>query len=162
VVSGIWYDSVCPLQSIGKAVVKRSEYRPVIKHHSTHRLILSLFLRSSLLGFKKSMLDCRYNGRLGGVLVVCCNTSLLPWSEYSKLLSSSSSRMALRRATWVASFAWRRASSISFTRVARKECGQSSEPLACDTPRAILSRRLEGGTAPLNGVRRWEGKASSV
>lgn len=51
---------------------------------------------------------------------------------------------------------------MSLTRVARREWGQSTGPLACETPRAILSRRLDGGIGPLKGVTRWAGRASRV
>ena len=116
----------------------------------------SLLWRSILAEFIKSMLDRRYSGRVGTVLVVCCKTSP---GEYA---SSSSSMMIRRFWSWAASLARMRASSINFTRVARMECGQSTGPFALATPRAILSRRFEGGTTPLNGVKRCAGNASSV
>ena len=68
-------------------------------------------------------------------------------------------RCCLRSAS---SFALLRANSKSLTRVARMECGQSEGPLAWETPRAILSRRLDGGMGPLKGVTRCAGSASKV
>jgi hypothetical protein len=70
--------------------------------------------------------------------------------------------MDFARISSAASFARMRASSRSLARVARIECGHSLGPLAFETPRAILSSRFYGGTGPLNGVSRWEGRASSV
>jgi hypothetical protein len=118
--------------------------------------MLSLLLRSILADFMKSMLDWRYSGRVGTVLVVCCRTSP---GEYE----SSSSSMIIRYFwSWPASLARTRASSINLTRVARMECGHSSGPFALATPRATLSSKLEGGTTPLKGVNRCAGNASRV
>ena len=126
----------------------------------THRLKVSLSLRSSLADAIKSMLDCLYSGFLGlaGVFVVGCNTI----SPENPVEYSSSSAMDLARFSSAASLARMRASSRSLARVARMEWGHSLGPLACDTPRAILSSRFDGGTGPLNGVSRWDGRASSV
>jgi hypothetical protein len=121
-----------------------------------YRAMLSLSLRSILAVFIKSMLDWRYNGRLGAVFVLWRKASP---ASYAK---SSSSVMTAQFSSSAASFARTRASSISFTRVARMEWGQSTGPLAFDTPRAILSSRFEGGMGPLNGVRRCAGRASRV
>ncbi len=105
---------------------------------------------SSLEDCIKSILDCLYRGRLGPVLVVCWRTSL---SE-----GSSSAIVSLE----VSSVVRLRASSTILARVARREWGHSMGPFADMTPRAILSRRLDGGTGPLNGVNRCEGRASKV
>lgn len=101
-------------------------------------------------GWRKSMLDCLCRGRLNPLPCFCC--------EESRSVPSSSAIVSLA----ASSFARRRASSMILALVARREWGHSVVPLARITPFAILSRRFDGGTGPLNGVRMWAGRASNV
>ena len=117
-----------------------------------YRLILALSLRLVFAGCMKSILDCLYKGRLRPILVVCASGASSALSSSAMVSLADSSREFLARA---------RASSTILARVARMECIHPA-PFASETPRASLSRRFEGGTGPLKGVSKCEGKASRV
>lgn len=114
--------------------------------------MLELSWRLVLAGCIKSILDCLYKARLRPMLVVCCSGASSVLSSSAMVPLPGPSRDSLVRT---------RASSTILARVARVECCQSL-PFASATPRAILSRRFEGGTGPLKGVSRCEGNASRV